>query len=61
MKNRKPAHGLILIEGGTFVMGRTEQDVLYDWDNIPEGLLYHHFIWMKQKLEILIGLNIFTG
>lgn len=27
--------GLILIEGGTFVMGRTEQEVNYDWDNIP--------------------------
>jgi len=27
--------GLILIEGGTFVMGRTEQDVMFDWDNIP--------------------------
>ncbi|MFN8154441.1 MAG: SUMF1/EgtB/PvdO family nonheme iron enzyme [Bacteroidia bacterium] len=27
--------GLVLIEGGTFVMGRTEQDVVQDWDNIP--------------------------
>ena len=27
--------GLILIEGGTFVMGRTEQDVVQDWDNVP--------------------------
>ncbi len=27
--------GLILIEGGTFTMGRTEQDVVQDWDNIP--------------------------
>ena len=27
--------GLILIEGGTFSMGRTEQDVTIDWDNIP--------------------------
>ena len=27
--------GLILIEGGTFVMGRTEQDVIQDWDNVP--------------------------
>ncbi|MFM9007409.1 MAG: SUMF1/EgtB/PvdO family nonheme iron enzyme, partial [Bacteroidota bacterium] len=27
--------GLVLIEGGTFVMGRTEQDVIQDWDNIP--------------------------
>jgi formylglycine-generating enzyme required for sulfatase activity len=27
--------GLILIEGGTFAMGRTEQDITIDWDNIP--------------------------
>jgi len=27
--------GLVLIEGGTFVMGRTEQDVIQDWDNMP--------------------------
>ena len=25
--------GLLLIEGGTFTMGRTEQDVMYDWNN----------------------------
>lgn len=27
--------GLVFIEGGTFVMGRTEQDVMYDWSNQP--------------------------
>ncbi|MCW5932503.1 MAG: gliding motility lipoprotein GldJ, partial [Bacteroidetes bacterium] len=27
--------GLILIEGGTFAMGRTEQEINYNWDNIP--------------------------
>ncbi|MCB0429952.1 MAG: SUMF1/EgtB/PvdO family nonheme iron enzyme [Flavobacteriales bacterium] len=27
--------GLVLIEGGTFVFGRVEQDFVYDWDNIP--------------------------
>ena len=26
---------LVLIEGGTFTMGRVEQDVQYDWNNIP--------------------------
>lgn len=25
--------GLILVEGGTFTMGRAEQDVMYDWDS----------------------------
>ncbi len=27
--------GLVLIEGGTFIMGRVEQDVNYDWNNDP--------------------------
>jgi len=27
--------GLVLIEGGTFVLGRVEQDITYDWNNIP--------------------------
>ncbi|MCK4661913.1 MAG: SUMF1/EgtB/PvdO family nonheme iron enzyme [Bacteroidales bacterium] len=27
--------GLVLIEGGTFSMGRTTQDVVYDWNNVP--------------------------
>ena len=26
---------LVLVEGGTFTMGRVEQDVMYDWNNIP--------------------------
>ncbi|MBT6004161.1 MAG: gliding motility lipoprotein GldJ, partial [Prolixibacteraceae bacterium] len=27
--------GLAFIEGGTFTMGRVEQDVMYRWDNFP--------------------------
>ncbi len=27
--------GLVLIEGGTFTMGRTEEEVVHDWDNMP--------------------------
>jgi len=35
--------GLVLIEGGTFMMGRTEQDVLYDWDNIARRVTVSSF------------------
>ncbi len=28
--------GLVYIEGGTFIMGQTAQDVIYDWNNIPQ-------------------------
>jgi sulfatase modifying factor 1 len=35
--------GLVLIEGGTFTMGRTEQDVTIDWDNIPRRVTVASF------------------
>lgn len=27
--------GLVFIEGGTYTMGRVQQDVMYDWNNVP--------------------------
>lgn len=27
--------GLVMIQGGTFSMGRVEQDVMYEWNNLP--------------------------
>ncbi len=35
--------GLVLIEGGTFVMGRTEQEVNYNWDNTPRRITVSSF------------------
>jgi gliding motility-associated lipoprotein GldJ len=35
--------GLILIEGGTFTMGRTEQDVTYEWNNVPRRVTVSSF------------------
>ncbi|MBE9510886.1 MAG: SUMF1/EgtB/PvdO family nonheme iron enzyme [Bacteroidetes bacterium] len=35
--------GLVFIEGGTFTMGRTEQDILYDWNNIPKRVTVSSF------------------
>jgi len=35
--------GLVLVEGGTFVMGRVEQDLLYEWDNIPRRVTVSSF------------------
>lgn len=36
VKNQKAGPGLIFIPGGTFVMGRTQEDVMGDWNNIPK-------------------------
>lgn len=35
--------GLILIEGGTFSMGRTEQDITMDWNNMPRRVTVSSF------------------
>ncbi|NQU86036.1 MAG: SUMF1/EgtB/PvdO family nonheme iron enzyme, partial [Mariniphaga sp.] len=35
--------GLIFIEGGTFTMGRVEQDVMYNWDNHPRRVTVASF------------------
>ena len=35
--------GLVLIEGGRFTMGRAEQEVHYDWNNIPRTVTVSSF------------------
>ncbi len=35
--------GLVFIEGGTFAMGRVEQDVMHDWNNIPRRVTVSSF------------------
>ena len=35
--------GLVFIEGGTFAMGRVEQDVMRDWNNIPRRVTVSSF------------------
>ena len=35
--------GMAFIEGGSFTMGRVEQDVQYDWNNIPKTVTVSSF------------------
>ena len=35
--------GLILVEGGTFSMGRVEEDVRYEWNNVPRRVTVASF------------------
>ncbi len=35
--------GLVFIQGGTFTMGRVEQDVMYNWDNFPRRVTVASF------------------
>lgn len=34
-KAQKAGPGLVFVEGGTFTMGKTQDDVMHDWNNIP--------------------------
>ncbi len=35
--------GLVFIEGGTFVMGRTQDDIAYEWDNVEHRVTVSSF------------------
>src|SRR5690554_1848907 len=45
--------GLVLIEGGTFVMGQTEQDVMYDWNNRPRRVTVSSFYMDEVEIRNL--------
>ncbi|HEX8576300.1 MAG TPA: gliding motility lipoprotein GldJ [Flavobacterium sp.] len=34
-KKQAAAPGLVLVEGGTFTMGKVEDDIMHDWNNTP--------------------------
>ena len=34
-KDQETAPGLVFIEGGTFTMGKVQDDVMHDWNNTP--------------------------
>ncbi len=44
---------LVLIEGGTFTMGVTEQDVTYDWNNIPRRVTVSSFYMDETEVSNL--------
>ena len=35
--------GLVLVEGGTFTMGRVQDDVLYEWNSVPRRVTVSSF------------------
>ncbi len=42
-KEEQTGPGLVFVEGGTFAMGATEQDVMGDWNNIPRRVTVSSF------------------
>lgn len=45
--------GLVFIEGGTFTMGRVEQDVTYDWNNVPRRVTVSSFYMDETEVRNL--------
>jgi sulfatase modifying factor 1 len=43
--------GLVLIEGGTINIGRTEQDITQEWDNIPRRVTLHSFYMDETEIS----------
>jgi sulfatase modifying factor 1 len=43
--------GLVFIEGGTFTMGRVEQDLLYDWNNVPRRVTVSSFYMDQTEIR----------
>ena len=45
--------GMAFIEGGSFTMGRVEQDVIYDWNNIPKTVTVSSFYMDETEVRNL--------
>lgn len=43
--------GLVLVEGGTFIMGRTDQDVMSEWDNFPRQVTVSSFYMDETEVK----------
>lgn len=46
----KTAPGLVFVQGGTFTMGATAEDVMNDWNNIPRRITINSFFIDKTEV-----------
>jgi sulfatase modifying factor 1 len=52
-KGQQTGPGLIFVEGGTFVMGQVEEDVLKDWNNFPRRVTVGSFYMDENEITNL--------
>ncbi len=52
-KGQMTGPGLVFIEGGTFTMGRVEEDVVKDWNNIPRQVTVSSFYLDEHEITNL--------
>lgn len=43
-KEQRTGPGLVFVQGGTFVMGATDEDVMGDWNNVPRRVTVSSFL-----------------
>jgi gliding motility-associated lipoprotein GldJ len=43
-KEQKTGPGLVFVQGGTFTMGATEEDVMAEWNNVPRRVTVSSFL-----------------
>jgi formylglycine-generating enzyme len=48
---QKTGPGLVLIEGGRFTMGRIQQDVMFDWNNVPRTVTVSSFYMDETEVK----------
>ncbi len=48
---QKAGPGLVFVEGGSFTMGRVEQDVMYDWNNVPRRVTVASFYMDESEVR----------
>ena len=49
-KDVKTAPGLVFVQGGTFTMGATQEDVMADWNNAPRRVTVNSFFIDKTEV-----------
>src|SRR5882757_9163431 len=42
-KEQRTGPGLVFVQGGTFTMGATQEDVMRDWNNVPRRVTVNSF------------------
>jgi len=52
--NQEAGPGLVFVQGGTFTMGRVEQDVMYRNDNYPRRVTVPSFYMDETEVSIYI-------
>ena len=49
-KDIKTAPGLVFVQGGTFMMGQTQEDVMLEWNNVPKRMTVNSFFIDKTEI-----------